>query len=76
MGCCIHPPHPHPHVMTKLKKDENLVGVIRASKVSYAKGLKNVWESWNWMKPSSQKECKKEIILLVNYHELEMIHGQ
>jgi hypothetical protein len=31
--------------MTKLKKDENLAGVIRASKVSYAKGLKNAWES-------------------------------
>jgi len=22
------------------------------------------------------KKCEKEIILLVNYHELEMIHGQ
>jgi len=65
-----------PHVMTKFKKDENLVGVIRASKVSYAKGPKNVWESWNWTRPSSQKERKKEIIFLVNYHELEMIHGQ
>jgi hypothetical protein len=31
--------------MTKLKRDENLAGLIQASKVSYAKGLKNVWDS-------------------------------
>jgi hypothetical protein len=38
MGCGVHPPH----VMTKLKRDENLVCLISASKVSYAKGLKDV----------------------------------
>jgi hypothetical protein len=31
-----------PFVMTKLKRDENLVDLIWASKVSYAKGLKDV----------------------------------
>jgi len=31
-----------PHVMTKLKRDENLVGLIWTRKVSYAKGLKDV----------------------------------
>jgi hypothetical protein len=31
------PPPPPPHVMTKLEKDEDLVSLIRASKVSYAK---------------------------------------
>jgi hypothetical protein len=30
-----------PHVMTKLKRDENLVGLIWVNKVSYAKGLKD-----------------------------------
>jgi hypothetical protein len=74
MGCGIHPPPPH--VMTKLKKGENLASVIQASKVSYAKGLKNAWESWNWTRSSFKKEHKKEITLLVNYYELEMIHAQ
>jgi hypothetical protein len=60
-----HPP-PSPDVITRLKKDENLAGVIRTSKISYAKGFKNVWESWNWTRSSSKKECKKEITLLVN----------
>jgi hypothetical protein len=31
-----------PHIMTKLKRDENFVNLIWAHKVSYAKGLKNV----------------------------------
>jgi hypothetical protein len=31
-----------PHVMTKLKRDENSANLIWASKVSYAKGLRNV----------------------------------
>jgi hypothetical protein len=33
--------------MTKLKRDENLVGLILVSKVSYAKGLKDIWDSQN-----------------------------
>ncbi len=36
-----------PHVMTKLKRDETLVGLIWASKVSYAKVLRDVWDSQN-----------------------------
>jgi hypothetical protein len=33
------PPPPPSHVMTKLKKDENLAGIIQAGKVSSAKDL-------------------------------------
>jgi hypothetical protein len=36
-----------PHVMTKLKRDENLVAFIWASEVSYAKVLRDVWDSQN-----------------------------
>jgi hypothetical protein len=31
-----------PHVMTKLKRDENLAGLIWVTKVFHAKGFKNV----------------------------------
>jgi len=72
MGCGAH----SLHVMTKLKKDENLAGLIWASKVSYVMGLIIVWDSQNWTRFSSKKKCEKEIIWLVNYHEFEMIHGQ
>jgi hypothetical protein len=65
-----------PHVMTKLKRDENLVSLIRPSKVFYAKGLIDAWDNQNWTRSSSKKECEKEITLLVNYYELEMIHDQ
>jgi hypothetical protein len=31
--------------MTKLEWDEDFASLIQASKVSYAKGFKNVWDS-------------------------------
>jgi hypothetical protein len=33
--------------MTKLKRDEYISGLIWVSKVFYAKGLKDVWDSQN-----------------------------
>jgi hypothetical protein len=36
-----------PHVMTKLNRDENLVGLIGTSNLFYAKGLRDVWDSQN-----------------------------
>jgi hypothetical protein len=48
--------------MTKLKKDENLVGLIWANKVSYAKGFRDVCDSQNWTRFSSKNECEREII--------------
>jgi hypothetical protein len=51
-----------PHVITKLKRDENLAGLIWVNIVSYAKGFKDVWDSQNWTRSSSKKEHEKEII--------------
>jgi hypothetical protein len=36
-----------PCAMTKLKRDENLAGLILISNVSYAKGFKDVWANQN-----------------------------
>jgi hypothetical protein len=58
--------------MPQLKKDENFVSLIWASKVFYARAL----EMFGIDKIFIQKEHEKEIIWLVNYHQLEMIHGQ
>jgi hypothetical protein len=44
-----------PHVMTKLKRDENLAGLIWANIVSYAKGFRDVWDSQNWTRSSFKK---------------------
>jgi hypothetical protein len=49
-------------MMTKLKRDENLADLIWASKVSYAKGLRHVWDRQNWIRSSSKKEQEKKII--------------
>ncbi len=51
-----------PPVITKLKRDENLAGLIWVNIVSYAKGFKDVWDSQNWTRSSSKKEHEKEII--------------
>ncbi len=51
----VHPPH----VMPKLKRDANFVNLIWVSKVFYAKGFTNVWDSQNWTKFSSKKNVKK-----------------
>jgi hypothetical protein len=48
--------------MTKLKRDENLAGLIWVNKVFYAKGFRDVWDGQNWTRFSSKKECEKEII--------------
>jgi hypothetical protein len=48
-----------PHVMTKLKRDENFAGLIWASNVSYAKGLKDVWYSQNLIRSSSERSVKR-----------------
>jgi hypothetical protein len=43
MKCGVHPPH----VMIKLKRDENFASLIWISKVSYVMGLDDVWDSQN-----------------------------
>jgi hypothetical protein len=48
--------------MTKLKRDENLAGLIWVSKIFHAKGFRDVWDSQNWTRSSSKKEHEKEII--------------
>jgi hypothetical protein len=50
--------------MTKLKKDENLVGIIQGSKVSYAKGLKNVWENWIGQDLHPKRNVKRRSLYL------------
>jgi hypothetical protein len=57
-------------------RDENFTGLIWASKVCYAMGLRDVWDSQNWTRSSSKEEREKEIIWLVNHHELKMTHGR
>jgi len=34
-----------PNVVAKLKKDNDLIDLIEANKIYYAKGLEDVWDS-------------------------------
>jgi hypothetical protein len=53
-----------PHVTTKLNRDEDLVDLIWASKVFYAKGFIYACDSQNWIRSSSKKECEKTLLYL------------
>ncbi len=44
--------------------------------VKYAKALKGVWMEHDWKSTSNKPVWCKEIHLLMEYHDLEMIHGQ
>jgi hypothetical protein len=59
----------------KVEHNEDLVIVIWATQVKYAKASKNAWMEQDW-KPTYNKTIQhKEISFLTQYHELEMIHG-
>jgi hypothetical protein len=61
-------------VQAKLKRNENLALVIKATQIEYAKALKGVW--MERLKFASNKIMwHKEISLLTQYHDFEMIHG-
>jgi phage repressor protein C with HTH and peptisase S24 domain len=52
-----------------LENDDDLVYLIKHSKVSYMKGLRDAWDSQSWTKSFNKKESEKEITLVVHYHE-------
>jgi len=59
-----------------LKKDENLVETIQASKVAYAKPLKLAWDTRNWTLESNKHNQVKEMDAISKYHDFGVIHGR
>jgi hypothetical protein len=59
-----------------LEKDKNLIEIIWASKVVYAKHLKVAWGAQNWtLEPNKQNRVKK-MDAISKYHNFEIIHGR
>jgi hypothetical protein len=56
------------------EKNENLVEVIQASKVVYAKLLKVAWGIWNMTLESKKCNQIKEMDAISKYHNFEIIH--
>jgi hypothetical protein len=42
------------HVTTKVKKDEDIIGLIQGSKVAYAKAFKGAWDNQIWKNTSNK----------------------
>ncbi len=57
-------------------KLEELALVIWATWAKYAKALKGAWRGHNWKFTSNNMVQRKDIDLLMQYHDSEMIHGQ
>jgi hypothetical protein len=60
----------------RLEKDENLVEIIWANIVVYAKPLKLAWGAWNWTLESNKRNRVKEMDAISKYHDSEIIHGR
>ncbi len=59
-----------------LEKDENVVEIIRASRVAYAKPLKVAQGVQNWTLESNKHNQTKEIDAISKYHNSEIIRGR
>jgi hypothetical protein len=57
-----------------MKKDGDLVGIIRVSKVGYAKPFKVAWEIWNLSLEFNKEKWGEKMHAICKYHELEMIY--
>jgi hypothetical protein len=60
----------------RFEKDKNLVEIIRASRVAYAKPLKLAWGAWNWTLESNKRNQVKKMDAISKYHNSEIIHGR
>jgi hypothetical protein len=67
----VHSQSPWAH----LEKDDNLVEVIRTSKVAYAKPLKVAWGIQDWTSESNKHNQTKEMDAISKYHDFKIIHG-
>ncbi len=64
------------NVEAKLERNEDLALVIQMTQVKYAKALEGAWMEHDWTSASNKTMRHKGIHLLVEYHDLKMIHGQ
>jgi hypothetical protein len=60
----------------RLEKVENLVEIIWASRIAYAKPLKVAWRVRNWTLESNKCNQAKEMDAIFKYHDSKIIHGR
>jgi hypothetical protein len=54
------------------EKDENLVEVIRANRLTYAKPLKVAWGTYHWTLESNKHNQAKEMDAISKYHDFKL----
>jgi hypothetical protein len=63
-------------VQAKLKHDEDNALVIKATQTKYSNAFKGVWMECDLKSTSNKIVWHKEIDLLTQYRDIEMIHSQ
>jgi hypothetical protein len=63
------------NVQAKLKCNEDLALVIQATRIRYAKALRGASMEHDWKSTSNKTMRHKQIGLLTQYYDLELIHG-
>jgi len=63
-------------VTSRMKKDEDLQGMIRSTRCVYARQLKTPWDVKNWDRVSSKTNRTKQLEDVLDFHESQMIHGR
>ncbi len=63
-------------VASRMKKDEDLQGMIRSTRCVYARQLKTAWDVKNWDRESNKTSWTKQLVNVLDFHESRMIHGR
>jgi hypothetical protein len=64
------------NVQSKPECDEDLALVIRLTRAEYAKAFRSTWMECGLKSASNKIVQRKEIGLLMQYHDSKMIHGR
>ncbi len=61
---------------SRMKKDEDLQGMIRSTRFVYARQLKMAWDVKNWDRESNKTSRTKQLADVLDFDESRMIHGR
>jgi len=61
---------------SQMEKDEDLQGIIRSTRCTYAQQLKTTWDVKYWDRESNKTSRTKQLANVLDFHESRMIHGR
>jgi hypothetical protein len=62
--------------ISRMKKDEDLQGMIQSTHCVYARQFKTTWDVKNWDRESGKISRTKQLAFVLDFHVSRMIHGR